>query len=331
MTRFLVASLLLLTSIGANAQSVETHPLTATQDLVPGKVRLNPVEYKRRKAVRLTMDNEGEGLVMLRDTQFEDGTIEADVAVKLETPPGVRNPGFIGIAFRARSDAQHYDMFYIRPGNAHAEDQAMRNHAVQYVASPDFSWYKLRRGWPWVYEAHADLQPEAWIRMRIQVEGRRASLFIGDTANPALIVDGLKGEDLKGGVGLWGSPGQESYFSNLRITHAKRQPVENGGEAAGTWEIKYGTDAGPLSCVMKLHREGNTVSGTASGLMGTDLPVTGVWRNGYLELTLSGAWTGNDPGEATARLAGWIDGNAAKGRVTVNGRADGVWTATRKE
>ncbi|HXA52758.1 MAG TPA: hypothetical protein VNV86_20720, partial [Candidatus Acidoferrum sp.] len=109
----------------------------------------------------------------------------------------------------------------------------------------------------------------------------------------------------------------------------KRQPIENGGEAAGTWEIKYGTDAGPLACVMKLHREGSTVSGTASGLMGTDLPVAGVWRNGYLELTFRGTWTGRDPGEATARLAGWIDGNAAKGRVAIAGRADGVWTATR--
>jgi hypothetical protein len=331
MTRLVVASFLLLTSTNANAQGVQTDPLTGTQNLVAGKAKLEPVEYKGRKAVRVTVDNEGEGLVMLRDTQFEDGTIEADVAVKLLTPPGVRNPGFIGIAFRARSDARHYDMFYIRPGNARADDQAMRNHAVQYVAPPDFDWYKLRRGWPWVYEAHADMKLESWMRLRIQVEGRRASLFIGDDANAALIVDGLKGEDLKGGVGLWGSPEQESYFSNLRITHAKRQPIENGGEAAGTWEIKYGTDAGSPASVMKLRRDGNTVSGTASGLMGTDLPVTGIWRNGYLELTFSGTWTGVNPGEAIARIAGWIDGNAAKGRVTVNGKADGVWTATRKE
>jgi len=66
-------------------------------------------------------------------------------------------------------------------------------------------------------------------------------------------------------------------------------------------------------------------------LMGTDLPVAGVWRNGYLELTFHGTWTARDPGEATARLAGWIDGNAAKGRMAIDGRADGVWTATRKD
>jgi len=316
------AVLLLLMNSGAKAQRVE--------DLLPGKTKLAAVEYKGRKAILMIVEREGEGLAMLRETEFGDGAIEADVAVKMTTPPGVRNPGFIGIAFRSRPDARHYEMFYIRPGNSRAEDQAMRNHVVQYVESPDFDWYKLRRTWPWVYEAHADIQPEVWIRIRIEVEGRRARLFVDGASNPALVVDGLKGEDLKGGVGLWGSPDQESYFSNVRITHAKRQPIENGGEVAGTWEIKYGSDAGPLACVMKLRREGNTVSGTASGLMGTDLPVAGVWRNGYLELTFHGTWTARDPGDATAILAGWIDGNAAKGRMTINGRADGVWTATRK-
>lgn len=315
--------LLLLMNWGAKAQRVE--------DLLPGKTKLEAVDYKGRKAIRMMVEREGEGLAMLHDSEFDDGTIEADLAVKMTTPPGVRNPGFIGIVFRSRPDARHYEMFYIRPGNSHAEDQAMRNHVVQYVESPDFDWYKLRRTWPWVYEARADMQPESWIRIKIQVEGRRASLFVDGASNPALVVEGLKGEDLKGGVGLWGSPDQESYFSNVRVTRAKRQPIENGSEVVGTWEFKYGSDAGPLACVMKLRREGNTVSGTASGLMGADLPVTGVWRNGYLELTFSGNWTGRDPGEATARVAGWIDGNVAKGRMNINGRADGVWAATRKD
>ena len=322
MNRFPAAAvLLLLINSGAKAQRFE--------DLLPGKTKLEAVEYKGRKAIRMMVEHEGEGLAMLRDVEFGDGTIEADVAVKITTPPGARNPGFIGIVFRSRPDARHYEMFYIRPGNSHAEDQAMRNHVVQYVESPEFDWYKLRRMWPWVYEAHADIQPEEWIRIRIQVQGRRASLFINGASNAVLVVDGLKGEDLKGGVGLWGSPDEECYFSNVRVTHAERQPVENGGEAAGRWEIKYGSDAGPLACVMKLRREGNIVSGTASGLMGTELRVAGIWRNGYVELKFQGTWTGRDPGEATARLAGWVDGNTAKGRMIIDGHADGVWTATR--
>ncbi len=324
--------LLLGLNIATHAQTaVQTFPLTGAQDLVGLKVKIEAVEYKGRKAVRVTKESEGEGLAMLRDIQFEDGTIEADVAVKLTTPPGVRNPGFIGIAFRSRPDALHYDGFYLRPGNSMAEDQAMRNHSVQYFAPPDFDWYKLRRAWPWVYEAHADLQLEAWTGVKIEVSGRRARLCVNGAASPTLVVDGLKGEDLKGGVGLWGSDGQESYFSNLRIKHAPRQPIENTGDAAGTWELKYSSDAGNYTCLLKLHRDGRTLSGTVSGLLGSDLPVSGTWRNGYVELEFHGTWPSRDPGEARANLAGWIDGNSAKGRLSVSGRADGVWTATRKE
>jgi hypothetical protein len=32
----------------------------------------------------------------------------------------------------------------------------------------------------------------------------------------------------------------------------------------------------------------------------------------------------------TATLAGWIDGDAASGRMKVEARADGQWTAVRK-
>src|SRR5207248_9978332 len=121
-------------------------------------VQAEAVEYKGRKAVRLTKDAQKDGFALLRGTDFQDGTIEADIALKRTTPPGVRMPGFVGIAFRARPDASRYELFYLRPGNSHADDQAMRNHSVQYVAAPDFDWNKLRREWPYVYESHADLQ-----------------------------------------------------------------------------------------------------------------------------------------------------------------------------
>ena len=319
-----------------SGSGVQTFPLAGPEDLEGRNMKLEAVEYKGRKAVRITMERQQqqyEGLTLLRGTEFADGAIEADVAVKVNTPPGIRNPGFIGIGFRARSDARHYEMFFLRPGNSGSEDQIQRNHSVQYVSKPDFDFFKLRRPWPSVYEAYADLQPETWTRVKIEVQGRLAKLYVNGAANPVLVVDGLKGEELKGGVGLWAGAGQESYFSNVRITHTKRQPIENGGDPDGAWEVKCATDSGNLSGLLKLHRDGATVSGTASGLLGTDLPLAGTWRNGYLELAIRGNWSGpgGDPGAATANLAGWIDGSAAKGRVSISGRADGVWAATRKE
>jgi hypothetical protein len=94
------------------------------------------------------------GLALLPATDFQEGVIEADIALKITTPPGVRYPGFIGIAFRVRPDASHYELFYLRSGNSDAADQGMRNHAVQYLSEPNFGWYRLRREWPSIYESH---------------------------------------------------------------------------------------------------------------------------------------------------------------------------------
>jgi hypothetical protein len=108
----------------------QTFALTDTKDLVEQGVKAEAVEYRGRKAIRLTTQGE-DGFAFVNGTQFHDGTIEVDMATKLTTPPGVRRPGFTGIAFRARPDASHYEMFYLRPGNSRSDDQAMRNHSVQ--------------------------------------------------------------------------------------------------------------------------------------------------------------------------------------------------------
>src|SRR2546429_4122142 len=160
----LVAFPMLITraSFGQTTSKAQTFALSDTKDLVLLNVKAEAVEYKGRKAVRLTKDAQKDGFALLRGTDFQDGTIEADIALKITTPPGVRMPGFVGIAFRARPDASRYELFYLRPGNSHAEDQAMRNHSVQYTSEPDFGWYKLRREWPSVYETYVELQTETW-------------------------------------------------------------------------------------------------------------------------------------------------------------------------
>ena len=359
-TEIIVALTLTCSGMHAQVSKVQTFPLSGVQDLDARNVKAEPAEYKGRKAVRIMlpvpppMPAAGPRpapvphFTFLRGVDFADGTIEVDVAAKMigTAPPGLsRGPCFIGIAFRARSDANHYELFYLRPENSLSSDQVRRNHSVQYMSMPDFDFTKLRWRWPSVYEAYADLEPEAWIRMKIEVAGRQAKLYVNSAPRPVLVVDGLKGEDLAGGVGLWPSGGQENYFSNVRITHAKPQAVQNGGDPSGTWDIKYGI--GPFTGSLKLHRDGATVSGTASGLLGTeapvevdwgvrrgtDVPVTGTWRNGYLEIAFHGALPGTDPGGVTASLAGWVDGNSAKGRLTLGGQRqdDAAWTATRRE
>jgi hypothetical protein len=319
--------------IGQTTSNAQTFTLSDTKDLVLVNVKADALEYRGRKAIRLTKDVEKDGFALLKGTNFQDGTIEADIALKITTPPGVRMPGFVGIAFRARPDASHYELFYLRPGNSHAEDQAMRNHSVQYTSEPDYGWYKLRREWPWVYEGHEELQTETWMKVKIDVKGRSAKLYINGSEQPSLVVDGLKGEDLRGGVALWSYQGEEAYFSNVRITNSTALPVKNGSDAAGNWEVKCSSDAGPIEGTVELKRDASKMIGTWSGELGKDRSITGTWRNGYVELSFNVDWPLDDKGAvapAVATLAGWFDGDSAGGRMKVEGKADGRWTATRK-
>ena len=210
----------------------------------------------------------------------------------------------------------------------------MRNHSVQYASEPDYDWYPLRRNWPWVYESHAELAFESWTKMRIEVAGRMAKLYVNGEESPSLIVDGLKGSGLSGGVALWAYSGEEAYFSNVRVTASTPEPIKNGTDASGEWSVRLSTDYGGFPGTMKLNRDGGKVSGSWSGAFGEGLPITGTWRDGYVELSFPGNWTAETPdgkpGPVTVNLAGWLDGNAAKGRARVLNRADGQWSAERK-
>lgn len=135
----------------------QTFPLLDTAALSVTGGNAESVEYLGRKAIRLTtqVNTDSDIFAYVNGSSIQDGVIDVDIAVKMTTPPGVHMPGFTGIAFRAHRDGSQYDMFYLRPGNALSEDQAMRNHSVQYAAKPGYDWYPLRRQWPSIYESWA--------------------------------------------------------------------------------------------------------------------------------------------------------------------------------
>ena len=65
-------------------------PLADAAGLVEHNVKAEAVQYLGRKAVRVTSADSG--LAMLPGVDFQDGAIEADIALKITTPPGVRMP-----------------------------------------------------------------------------------------------------------------------------------------------------------------------------------------------------------------------------------------------
>jgi hypothetical protein len=148
--------------------------------LKPHRVTIQSVEYREKKAVRVTAtdSNDGELLALVAGGEFHDGVIEADIAGKPATTAGSGARGFVGIAFRVAKDPNHYECFYLRPTNGRADDQVRRNHSAQYISHPEFTWDRLRKESTEKYESYVDLVPGEWTHVRIMVKGSRAQRFV---------------------------------------------------------------------------------------------------------------------------------------------------------
>jgi hypothetical protein len=60
-----------------------------------------------------------------------------------------------------------------------------------------------------------------WIHMKIVVHGTMAALYLGGSAQPCLLINGLKLGDTEGAIALWGGSGTVGYFANLTIFHGE--------------------------------------------------------------------------------------------------------------
>jgi hypothetical protein len=222
--KFVIALLL-----AGPAFAAQTFALDSTQGLEPHGVLIESTTYQGRKAVRVAPTSEqeaafaagktvaGGGIVVIPAAAFHNGSIEIEVAGKPRPGAFADARGFVGVAFHVTSDATRYECFYVRPTNGRAEDQLRRNHSTQYISFPDYEWQKLRTEAPGVYESYADLVPGEWTKIRIEVNGVKARLYVNGAPQPALIVNDLKLGDSSGAVALWIGVGTEAYFRGLRL------------------------------------------------------------------------------------------------------------------
>jgi 3-keto-disaccharide hydrolase len=175
--------------------------------------------YRGRPAVHLVPAPDRQTTDAMRaildDSDFANGTIEADVAgaPRSDAPPDAR--GFVGIAFHVQPDQSRYENVYVRPTNGRADDQVRRNHSVQYTSEPDFPWPRLRRESPEKYESYTDLETGAWTAIKIVVSGKRAQVFVNGAPQPCLVVNDLKLDATQGPIALWAERTTEAYFSRV--------------------------------------------------------------------------------------------------------------------
>jgi len=187
------------------------------------------VEYRGRHALKLAplpghehAQNE-ELMAILADSDFKNGTIELDVSgarrAGYSTAEDERGfKGMIGVSFRIQGDKR--ETIYVRPENARLDDQVFRNRSTQYESIPDFPWNLLREQSPGVYESYVDLEPGAWTKLRIEVSGTKARLYVNGATQPCLIVNDLKLGEARGKIALWSRVSTDAYFSNLRVEPA---------------------------------------------------------------------------------------------------------------
>lgn len=162
---------------------------------------------------------------------FENGTIEVNMYSQLQDPapyPGIA--GFIGVFFRVQENDSAFESIYLRPKVGRVSNQMFRNHAVQYFSYPHAKFETLRKNYPaGSYEGSAPVALNEWIKMRIEVNGETAEMFINDMKYSSFIVDKMLGKIKKGYVGLYVDIGTIGYFKDLKVTK-KALKVKQDGE-----------------------------------------------------------------------------------------------------
>lgn len=142
------------------------------------------------------------GTAFLKDVAFDDGVIECDIAMKA----GVRS--YPGVLFRVQSP-RDYERVYLRPHRAPLYDDA-----VQYVASFNGvdSWQFYNGPGK---TASVVLPTERWLRLKIEVQGTQARVFLDDAPQPLLAIGNLSHGISRGGLGLTTVADSTAFFSNF--------------------------------------------------------------------------------------------------------------------
>ena len=236
----LAAGGVLLVAETATAQP-KHYPLETLGGLGLHNIAAEPATLNGKKGLRLTISEEArrrlesmtpeelakapfEELAWIEGLELSSGVIEVELAGVPAPGAGEGARGFVGIAFRLQKDKATYDAFYLRPTNGRVEDQERRNHSAQYISHPEWPWFRLRKETPSRYESYVDLVPGEWTKIKIEVQGNRARLYVHGNEQPTLIVNDVKsGAQGRGAVALWIGPGTVAHFRNLAVAPAGDQ------------------------------------------------------------------------------------------------------------
>ena len=173
-------------------QQVFVHPLDTLDDLEIHAATAQVVEGAGGKALEL------DGLVLIPDIELENVGIEVEIFAPA--------PCYPGIVFRL-SDMNTFELAYAVPVASGQAD------AIQYdpVFNGSNTWQLYTGG---AYQKQAAVPTGAWFTLRVDVEGERAAIQVGD--QPPLVVERLAHGMTAGRIGLWTF--RPARFRHLRVT-----------------------------------------------------------------------------------------------------------------
>jgi hypothetical protein len=157
------------------------------------------ITHQSRPAMKIILDKNHTGAVLLKNLSFTEGTIEYDVEL-------ADNKAFAPIYFRWQDTANH-ECFYLRnyrAGNPLAHD------AVQYAPI-------MKGAWLWdlyfEYQNRADFKVGQWNHIKLVVSGRQMQVYVNSDSTPTLQVPRLEADVTSGTLGFDGNV----IISNLVI------------------------------------------------------------------------------------------------------------------
>ena len=201
--------LLLLASLLATGQKNVKLATALEQQQIKAVNRTLSIYQQSPEAVEMNAGG-GDGLAILEDISFENGTIELELL-------GENNPGrsFIGLAFNIQDD-ETYEAVYFRPFNFVATEPVRKDHMVQYICHPDYTWSRLREERTGEFENEIPVPPDPddWFKAIIEVSEKSVTVYLNDGEEPVLKVERLSGMETDR-IGLWVGNGSSGRFRNL--------------------------------------------------------------------------------------------------------------------
>ena len=154
----------------------------------------------------------GDGMAIIKDLEFDKGVIELEL--KGENKPG---QSFIGIAFNIQNDTT-YEAIYFRPFNFRSVEEMRRQHSVQYIHHPKYTWRFLRTNYEGQFESEYPRQPmpDEWFGVRVKVDDKEIHVYDQETNTELLSIERLT-KQVSNTIGLWTGFNSKGEYRNLKI------------------------------------------------------------------------------------------------------------------